>query len=240
MYTFDSRIRYSESDSEGVLTDTALVDYFQDCSSMQSDDLGIGSDYLREHRIGWVVNFWQIDIMRMPRLSERVVTGTSPYELKGMLGLRNFLMTTKEGETLAVANSVWTMIDMEKLRPIKVPEEIMDKYEVFPKFDMEYAGRKLVLPDVTPEETGETMVREYQIDTNGHMNNAWYLRLSRGALPDRFNGRREKRLLIEYKKMAFLGDPLRIVRYDEADTVTVVLSDKEGKTCAIVRFVYEA
>ena len=33
MYAFDSRIRYSETDSEGYLTLDALLNYFQDCST---------------------------------------------------------------------------------------------------------------------------------------------------------------------------------------------------------------
>ena len=35
MYTFDSRIRYSECDSEGFLTMESLLDYFQDCTSIR-------------------------------------------------------------------------------------------------------------------------------------------------------------------------------------------------------------
>ena len=42
MYTFDSRIRYSETDSEGKLTMASIINYFQDCSTFQSEDLGLG------------------------------------------------------------------------------------------------------------------------------------------------------------------------------------------------------
>ena len=39
MYQFQSRIRYSEVDSEGRLTMASLINYFQDCSTFQSEDL---------------------------------------------------------------------------------------------------------------------------------------------------------------------------------------------------------
>ena len=42
MYAFDSRIRYSETDSEGRLTLNALLNYFQDCSTFHSEDVGLG------------------------------------------------------------------------------------------------------------------------------------------------------------------------------------------------------
>ncbi len=49
MYTFDSRVRYSETDVNGTLSVTAAVNYFQDCSTFQSEDVGIGVRYLTEH-----------------------------------------------------------------------------------------------------------------------------------------------------------------------------------------------
>ena len=46
MYAFDSRIRYSETDSEGRLTLNALLNYFQDCSTFHSEDVGLGIGYM--------------------------------------------------------------------------------------------------------------------------------------------------------------------------------------------------
>ena len=60
MYTFDSRIRYSETDSEGKLTMASLINYFQDCSTFQSEDLGVGLEYFRENHMVWVLSSWQI------------------------------------------------------------------------------------------------------------------------------------------------------------------------------------
>ena len=39
MYTFESRVRYSETDCEGKLTMASLINYFQDCSTFQSVDI---------------------------------------------------------------------------------------------------------------------------------------------------------------------------------------------------------
>ena len=48
MYTFESRIRYSETDSDGKLAMASLINYFQDCSTFQSEDLGLGVECLQE------------------------------------------------------------------------------------------------------------------------------------------------------------------------------------------------
>ena len=92
MYTFDSRIRYSEVDSEGRLTMSSLINYFQDCSTFHSEDLGLGVEYLKGQHLVWVLCYWQITVNRYPGLGERVTIGTFPYDMKGFLGYRNFAM----------------------------------------------------------------------------------------------------------------------------------------------------
>lgn len=149
MYKFTSRIRYSETDVMEKLKPEAVIDYFQDCSSFQSEDLGVGFDFMRAHHVAWIVNYWQIDFLRRPSFGEVVRIGTSPYGFKGFIGLRNFLMETAEGEPLVIANSVWSLFDLEKGVPVRVLPEMVQAYELFPKFDMEYLPRKIRIPEKT-------------------------------------------------------------------------------------------
>ena len=114
MYTYTSRILYSDVDTEGYLTLTGVMDAFQNCSSLQSEDLGIGMDYLREHSVVWLVTYWNILVYRFPKLGETVVTGTSPYQLKGFTGWRNFSLSTEDGELLAEADSFWPLMNTEQ------------------------------------------------------------------------------------------------------------------------------
>ena len=55
MYELKSRVRYSEADENGVLSMQGLMNYLQDCCTMQAEDLGIGLSYLRENHSGWMV-----------------------------------------------------------------------------------------------------------------------------------------------------------------------------------------
>lgn len=45
MYTFDSRVRYSEVGEDARITVNAIIDYMQDCTNFQSEDLGVGLEY---------------------------------------------------------------------------------------------------------------------------------------------------------------------------------------------------
>ena len=47
MYTFNSRVRYSEVDRSLSLDTASIINYFQDCSTFQSEDLGVGVEWLK-------------------------------------------------------------------------------------------------------------------------------------------------------------------------------------------------
>ena len=46
MYTFDSRVRYSEIGEDKKLTLYSLLNYFQDCTTFHSESLGRGMEVL--------------------------------------------------------------------------------------------------------------------------------------------------------------------------------------------------
>lgn len=52
MYTFESRVRFSEADHTELLTLPGLVNYFQDCSTFQSEDIGYGVESLKKKWAG--------------------------------------------------------------------------------------------------------------------------------------------------------------------------------------------
>ena len=58
MYEYEGPVRYSECDETGRLTIVSMVNYLQDASMLQADELGIGLQWLRDERIGWILGAW--------------------------------------------------------------------------------------------------------------------------------------------------------------------------------------
>lgn len=231
MYSYQTRIRYSELDETGHLKIESLLDYFQDCSTFHSEDIGLGVEYLKERHMVWVMSSWQIVTERYPVLGETVTVGTSPYKFKGFIGYRNFLMTDAECKRLACANTVWSLIDTENGRPVKPSEEMLEKYVLEPPIDMEYAPRKIMVPDgaVAAE---EVIIRPHHLDTNHHVNNVQYVRIAMDSLGKKC---RVRQLRAEYRKQVFLNDALvPHVLTLQPGTYMVVLKDKEDNICCIV------
>lgn len=214
MYSFESRIRYSETDAQGRLTAEKLIDYFQDCSTFQSEDGGIGVEQLRAQGLAWIIVYWRVEIRRMPRLGERILTGTFPYEMKGSIGLRNFFMKTQDGELLAAANSVWSLVSTKTMRPVRIPAGITRAYPLEERLDMQYDARKITVPASGGQMRTPVVVKEYHLDTNRHMNNGQYVRIAEGFLPD---GQDPSVLRIEYRRQAVLGDRITPVVFSDTD-----------------------
>lgn len=234
MYSLNSRVRYSETDSEKRLTLPSLLDYLQDCCTFQSEDLGIGIDYLAQIHAAWVLSSWQIKITRYPVMGERIRVSTWPYHFKGFYGYRNFTVENEEGDVLAQANSIWIFMDVERMRPVRIQKEVTDIYlkEIGEPLSGEWSDRKITVPD-----TGTAMepvqVAKFHIDTNHHMNNGKYILVAEEYLPDGFE---VGMLRAEYRKAAVLGDILYPFVATELDSVTVTLKDGEGNPYAVVCF----
>lgn len=232
MYTFDGRIRFSETDSEGKLTILSLLNYFQDCSTFHSEDLGIGVDYLAQHHLVWVLSSWQIVVERYPRIGERVRIGTLPYEFKAFLGYRNFVMETAEGERVAYANSLWSLLDTDSGKPTLPPELMRERYVVEPRIEMEYAPRKIAVP-AECEICEPVTVRPHHLDTNHHVNNGQYVAIAAEYLPEDFAVRQ---LRAEYKAQAHLGDTIQVKRAAVENGCVISLNNADGKPYAVTEF----
>lgn len=232
MYTFDSRVRYSEVGVDGNMTIESLLDYFQDCSTFHSEDIGLGVEYLNELHQVWMLSAWQICVNRYPHLCERIVIGTAPYEFRGFIGCRNFVMKTAEGEVLAYANSVWSLMDIQRMVPAKPTERMLTGYVLDEKYPMEYAPRKIAVP-ADGRAMNPFMVHEHHLDTNNHVNNGQYVRMAMEYVPKDF---KVGQLRVEYKSQALLGDTISpVTAVNEAGTLyTVSLNKEDGRPYCIV------
>ena len=55
----DGRVRFSEIDHTRKITVPSIINYFQDCSTFQSEDIGVGLDVLSKKKKAWILTYWQ-------------------------------------------------------------------------------------------------------------------------------------------------------------------------------------
>lgn len=232
MYQFNSKVRYSEANANSELTCHALLNYFQDSSTLHSESLGEKGSDLHAQNMAWVLSFWQICIEELPKLSEEICIKTWPYQTQGLFALRNFCMENASGEKIVKANSIWVLVDATTGRPIRITDEVSSRYTDEPKLEMDYCDRKIAIPAEYVEMPAVT-VPKYFIDTNNHMNNSKYVMVAEEYLPAGF---KVKEIRVLYKNAAMLGGTIVPRVTVEEDAVTVVLADENGKAYATVLF----
>lgn len=231
-YSLESRVRFSEVDHKKQITLPGIINYFQDCSTFQSEDLGLGIDYFAEHKRAWVLSSWQVVAERYPMIGEQIEISTWATNFTGLYGYRNFCMKDKEGKTAAYANSVWVYMDMAKGRPVKPKPDEIEVYGSEPELTMDYASRKIELPENGVEKTSFP-VRKYHIDTNEHVNNCQYVQMAMEVLEREYEVRQVR---VEYKKSAVYQDIIFPRIAEDGDRIVVELCDAQGKPYAVVEF----
>ena len=232
MYQYVSRIRFTEVDQNIKTTLNAFLNYFQDCATLQSEDLGVGMTKLEDMNRMWVLNSWKIQVYRYPEFGERVTVETWPYEFGKMTGQRNFRLVGEDGSVAACADSFWVYMDTKRMRPARLDELMTRTYLTEPRLDMGDDEGKISLPE-DMEEKDTFLIHEYHLDVNHHVNNGQYVRLAGDYLPEGFQIRQMR---AEYKKSALLGDMIypRLGRIE--DGYVILLGDAKGAPYATVEF----
>jgi len=248
-YEMTGRVRFSEIDEQDHMTIAALINYMQDCCTFQSEDNGHELEKLRAAHMGWFLMSWKIELHQLPRMGEKISIKTWVGDYKGLIANRWFSVENAEGQVVARVLSIWPLMDLFKMRPMRIPEEMKADYGSDIPCQGDFGGRKLKVPE------GGTKVMEFQVetihlDTNHHMNNGRYIEVAQEVLPKDFVIRFME---VEYRKQAVLGDHVQVkvvedtinlnypdgvisdgTKYEKS--ITVLLTDDKDEIYAVVDF----
>ena len=243
MYSYNTRVRYSEVDETRDATLLSIINWFQDCCTFEAEDRGVGVDWLRKRHTAWMLTGWQIRINRRPRYCENIKVTTWACGFRYFIGKRNFTIEDLEtGELLVYAYSEWAYVNTELGIPEKnVPQEEFEAYGMKEPLDKDFENGKLKAPDDDLLTAGTPItVTDQYIDTNHHVNNGQYIAIAMTALPEEMFKKADclKSFRAEYKLQSVKGDVLYpyYMAEESSDKAVVVLKDDDEKVRLIVEF----
>ncbi len=231
MYTYRTKVSYSRLDKTGKVPYHEILNYLQDCSTFQSETLGVGVDYLKSQNKAWVMLANKIQILRELKLGEEIEIGTCPTEFGKVMATRQFFIKDKAGAFVVKAESIWGLIDINERIPIRIREEDFCKYEKENAFDSIKVSRKIRFSGDS-EFLGKVEVSGIDIDTNGHVNNANYLRMIWDYLPE---NEYYNQVEIVYNKEALEGEKITCIKYNEKDGIGMSLRNEDGEIHAQIK-----
>lgn len=232
MPTFSNIVSSSNTDRNGNMKLFSAVQWMQDCSVISFMEDTAFCAWLAEHGATPVVNFRQLEVLRVPGLRERLTCASYVYDLQGAFGYRNTAIYDAQGNPCYMSWSIAAFVNLETGRLSRIPREVPGTLNFPPRLEMTYGSRKIVLPESPLLPLEPFRVRRDDIDYNNHVNNAQYIRMALECLPEDFQ---VGSLRVDYRKPVMPGSIITPAIAYGADTAYVVLA-VEGTVCSVVEF----
>ncbi|CAJ1226551.1 acyl-[acyl-carrier-protein] thioesterase [Levilactobacillus zymae] len=185
-YTEPHRVVYYEADDTGHLTVAMLINLFVLVSDDQSNDLGLPTDFIQSFGVGWVVTQYHVQITRLPRTGETVTLKTRATAYNRYFAYREYWLLDANGETLAYGEGIWVTMSYANRKITTIPAAIMAPYQSEETSRLPRLPRPKRLDETATLTTKPYRVRYFDIDNNGHVNNAHYFDWLLDSLPADF------------------------------------------------------
>jgi len=213
-----------------------LAAKIQETSLLHSLNCGYSMDWFFEHKCGFVLTGWNIEILRYPRWGEKIRISTWPSKFKSMLACRSFVGYDEGGEMIFKADSDWIFMDIAEKKPLRISQEMHERYA-----PMEDAavGEKIRIQEAEGFRAIDIIpykVKRGDIDTNRHVNNISYVAWAMEALADEYYFSHEPvKIMVKYSKECYLGEELVIEVKSKGDEfLTYIRAKKDNELrCAI-------
>ena len=232
MYTLNYKVTTSTCNSEGKLKLYSALQMMQDCSEMWIDSEPTARKFFADNNMTQLLATRQVEVVRVPQFKEDLTVTTSIYEVMPMYGFRNTFIRDAQGQPCYRTWSMGAFVDLATGKLARLSDETIASLTLEPKQEMNYRGRRIILPKHEGIVMEPFTVMRADIDYNRHMNNANYVRIAMELLPEDF---KVKDMRVEYRIPAKLGDQLIPTLYPINDGFIISLAI-EGHPCTIIEF----
>ena len=230
MYTLNYKVTTSTCDSEGRLKLYSALQMMQDCSEMWIDSEPTARQFFIDNNMTQLLATRQVEVVRVPRFKEELTVTTSIYEVMPMYGFRNTVIRDAQGQPCYRTWSMGAFVDLATGKLARLTDDTIASLTLEPKQEMNYRGRRIILPKTQGTPFAPVQVMRADIDYNRHMNNANYVRIAMELLPEGFEVRDMR---VEYRIAARLGDLLTPTLYP-IDGGYIVSLAIDGQLSAII------
>ncbi len=232
MYTLPDIVTPSKTDSQGNMKLFSALQLMQDCSVFSFSQPSPFLDWLQANNATPLVSFRQVDVVRVPRLGEKLTCRTFVFDAMGSFGHRNTAVYDEAGNPCYLSWCIGAFVNVETGRLCRMPQEVRDAASFPPRLEMNYLSRKILPPEATETVLPHIPVQRNDIDYNLHVNNAQYIRMAVECLPPDFEPRT---LRVDYKKPVLPGAVIEPALRLAGDVAYICLK-VDGIPCCVVEF----
>lgn len=206
-------VRSYEVGRDGAVRPGVILRYLENLATRASAGLGFDNRWYRERNAAWVVREMALLLGAQAAIDDELRLYTWVSEFRRVQATRDYLIVRGDsGRVVARAQARWAYIDRTTGLLARIPEALAARMGPW-GYAMRPRARPLTPTPDTPGGSGslELVAREYEADTQGHINNCvyldWFDEAARQALPQR---PRPRYVWLEYLRPALPGAALTI------------------------------
>lgn len=231
-FTFSSIVSSSQTDSKGNMKLFSALQWMQDCSVIAFMSDTSFCEWLQANQVTPVVTFRQLEVLRVPRLMEKLTCSTYVYEVQGAFGYRNTVIYDEQGTPCYMSWVIACYANLETGRLSRIPREVQNTLQFPPRLEMTYGSRKIAQPDAPLQPLAPILVQRNDIDYNNHVNNAQYIRMALECLPEDY---KVGGMRVEYRKSVSPGSTI-IPSIAFCNNTVYIRLEVEGAICCVIEF----
>jgi acyl-CoA thioester hydrolase len=171
-------VRWQECDASGVVNTINYLYYMQETAMAHSFELGYTADRWLDRGIAWVIRETEIEYHHPLKYGDTVEVSMRMGDLRKMSATRFFeLRQVGASEPLARARSEWVAINIDSMRPMSIPNDVIADFFTDQAADKPSPRKRFPKgpsPPVSVFRSFKT-VEWRDLDLQRHVNNATYL-----------------------------------------------------------------
>ncbi len=211
----------------GVIDIAYLLHEFQNLAGDHVEALGLGEAFKKENQFFYVVMRMKGYFLETFKPEEKYTIITYPLQASGIQMYRYGYILNEEDKPVFYLSTLWILMD-SVTRRIKSTRSFKNKIaEVLPDIDEVQPLTEETLDNFPIDEYDFKYQKDYvvvkdDIDSNGHLNNTIYLKMSQPLL----NDTKIDNFEIDFEKECFLDEKIKLSMAKDHETY-IIRGDKE-------------
>ncbi len=192
-------IRNFHIDINGCLSIKYLFDFLLECTKKHGNLLNVGIDELFTQGNTWMLSRMHLQINKFPEENEEIKIKTWPSGTRGIFSRRDYIVENSRNEQILKATSGWLVVNLEKRRPVRLTEQIINIQNNDARRAIKDDFKKFIIPDKFNNEYSSA-ARLNSIDFNKHFTSSSYVAAIIDALDmDFYKNHRLEQLELDFK-----------------------------------------
>lgn len=210
-WTESLTVRSYEAGRDDAVRPGVILRYLESLATHASAGLGFDNRWYRDHQGAWVVREMALLLGARAAIAEDLRLATWVSDFRRVQASRDYLIARSDsGRLVARAQARWAYIDRESGRLARIPDDLVARMGPWGhgmRSRRQWASRE----GLASAASMPLIAREYEADTQGHINNCvyldWFDEAARQAIPSLA---RPRFFQLEYNRPARPGDTLAV------------------------------